>query len=249
MTGASPPGAPDDPTPSLSGRHAVPHAVPWRHALAWFEEGMRLFKRAPGTWIALAFCALATELGLTALPEVGTLLAQLVAPLVAGGLVYAAAATDRGDAPLLRHAAAAFAAPVGALIALIVTSLVAFAGQGFAAWWLADANLLVPAAESELSGIEIVGVVTTGVLASLPVTFVPFLALLEGAPFGAAFRASWNAFALNTLPLVVYGTAALGLVGLGVATMGLGLLLALPLLATASYAAWKDIFGADVAPP
>ena len=65
---------------------------------------------------------------------------------------------------------------------------------------------------------------------------------------GAAFAASWNAFALNALPLLVYAAASLVLLGFGLATMGLGLVLALPLWAASSYAAWKDIFGVRDAP-
>ena len=78
--------------------------------------------------------------------------------------------------------------------------------------------------------------------------FVPFHVLLEQASPGAAFAASWNAFALNTLPLLVYSAASLVLLAFGLATMGLGLVLALPLWAASSYAAWKDIFGIRDAP-
>ena len=65
---------------------------------------------------------------------------------------------------------------------------------------------------------------------------------------GAAFAASWNAFALNTLPLLVYSAASMVLLGFGLATFGLGLALALPLWAASSYAAWKDVFGLRDAP-
>jgi hypothetical protein len=46
----------------------------------------------------------------------------------------------------------------------------------------------------------------------------------------------------------VYGGISLALLGLGVATLGLGLLLVLPLWAASSYLAWKDIFGIKEAP-
>ena len=65
----------------------------------------------------------------------------------------------------------------------------------------------------------------------------------------AAFAASWNAFALNTLPLLAYAAASLVLLAFGLATFGLGLVLAMPLWAASSYAAWKDIFGIKDAPP
>ena len=238
MTEAAPPDAPDGSSPHLHAR-----AVPWRHVFAWFEDGMRLFKRAPAIWVGLAFCTIAVEIGLTAIPDLGPLLAQLVAPLVAAGMVYAAAAADRGGRPTFRHAVAVFIAPAGAIFAVVLANLVTFAGEALAAWWIADVNLLAPGDDSDLSRAAVFGMVAMSVLVSLPVAFVPFHVLLERASVGAAFRASWTAFALNTSGLLAYAAAALVLVGLGAVTMGLGLLLALPLLAAAGYAAWKDIFG------
>ena len=40
--------------PRRPAAHVHPRVVPWRHAFAWYEEAMRLFKRAP-----LAFAGLA----------------------------------------------------------------------------------------------------------------------------------------------------------------------------------------------
>jgi hypothetical protein len=243
MTDAVPPDEPAGPSPHLHAR-----AVPWRHVFAWFEEGMRLFKRAPATWAGLAFCTLAVELGVSAVPEFGPLLAQFVAPLVAAGMVYAAAADDRGGRASIRQAIAVFTAPAGAIAAIIAANLVTFSGEALAAWWIADVNLLAPGDDADLSKAAIVGMVAMSVLMSLPVAFVPFHVLLERVPAGAAFRSSWNAFVLNTSPLLAYAAAALVLVGFGAATMGLGLLLALPLLATTGYAAWKDVFGVGDTP-
>ena len=223
--------------------------VPWRHALAWYEEAMRLFKRAPATWMGLAALTLASELGLQTLPGAGALTGEIVTPLVACGLVYAAAAADRRVSPSLRFAIAAFGAGGGAIFAVVAASLFAFAAQAAAAWWIADANLLAVAGTSaDLSVAAILGIQTTGVIASLPVTFVPFHVLLERVPPGAAFAASWNAFAQNALPLLVYAAASLVLLAFGAVTLGLGLVLALPLWAASSYAAWKDIFGVRDAP-
>ena len=210
---------------------------------------MRLFKRGPAIWAALALLTLASELGLSEVPDVGPLLAKVVVPLVACGLLYAAAAADRGDRPQLRHAIAAFRARGGAIIAIVVASLITFAAEAFTAWWIADANLLAYASSSQdLSSVAIAGIYAIGVLASLPFTFVPFHVLFERVPAAVAFAASWNAFMLNLAPLLVYAAASLVLLGFGLVTMGLGLVLALPLWAASSYVAWKDVFGVREAP-
>jgi hypothetical protein len=224
--------------------HLHPRAVPWQHALAWYEDAMRLFKRAPATWMGLAIVTILTELALKSVPGVGTLLSQLMTPLVACGLVYAAAAADRGAAPSLGQAVLAFRASPGAIVAIVLSALVAFAAEAFAAWWIAGANLLDSGgASTTLSSAAVAGTLAIGILASLPVMFVPFHVLFEDVRPAAAFTASWNAFVLNTLPLLVYSAASMVLLGFGLATFGLGLALALPLWAASSYAAWKDIFG------
>lgn len=212
---------------------------------------MRLFKRAPATWAGLAVITIAVELALRAVPGAGALLGEVLTPLVACGLILAAAAADRGDAPSLAFAVHAFRAPAGAIFAIVASALLTSAAEAIAAWWVAGVNLFdMGNAATDLSAPAIAGIYTIGMLASLPVMFVAFHVLLERVPPGAAFAASWNAFALNTLPLLVYSAASLALLGFGVATMGLGLVLALPLWAASGYAAWKDIFGvSDAAIP
>ena len=243
MTPLPPPQIPPPPA------HLHPRIVPWRHALAWYEDAMRLFKRAPATWAALAVITIAAEFLLQAVPGPGALLSHAVTPLVACGLIYAAAAADRGVAPVVLDAVKAFRAPAGALFAVIASALITFAGEAFAAWWIADANLLAGAGvDPELKPAALLGIYTIGILVSLPVMFVPFHALLERAAPRAAFVASFGAFALNALPLLVYAAASLVLLAFGLATMGLGLVLVLPLWAASSYAAWKDIFGVRDAP-
>ena len=81
--------APDPPPPPA---RLNPRVVPWRHALAWYEEAMRLFKFSPLPFIGLAFVTIATELLLKMAPGALALTGEIVTPLVACGLLYAAAA-------------------------------------------------------------------------------------------------------------------------------------------------------------
>lgn len=238
-----PPGAPSD--QQRGGLiHLVPRTVAWQRAFAWYEEAMRLFKRAPAAWIALAAATLAAEFALEILPVVGPLAGKIVVPLVACGLVFAARAVDRGDTPVLALALAPFREPLPAIATIVGTALATFGVEAATAWWVGGVNLLSPDDDaSRLSVAAVLGVYTIGILASLPLTFVPFHLLLERAPAVAALAASWQAFVLNTVPLLAYAGFSLILLGLGLATMGIGLVLVLPLWAASSYAAWKDIFG------
>jgi hypothetical protein len=228
--------------------HLQPRTVPWRQAFAWYEEAMRLFKFAPATFIGLALVTIATELVLKAAPGALALSGEIVTPLVACGLVYAAAAADRREAPSMRFAVEVFRAGVSVNAVIVVASLVTFAAQAVAGWWIADANLLLPEDALQLSVPAVLGIYAIGTLAALPVTFVPFIAIFERVPFRAAFIASAIAFAQNTVPLLIYGAVSLLLLCFGLLTAGFGLALALPLWTAATYSAWKDVYGVRDAP-
>ena len=225
-----------------------PRIVTWRHAFSWYEDAMRLFKFAPLAFIGLALVTIATELVLKAAGGALALSGEIVTPLVACGLVYAAAAADRRQAPSMRLALHVFRAGGSVMATIVGASLVTFAAQALAGWWIADVNLLLPEGAMQLSLPAVLGVYAIGTLAALPVTFVPFLALFERAPFRAAFVASSIAFAQNTVPLLIYGAVSLVLLCFGLLTAGLGLALVLPLWTAATYAAWKDVYAIRDAP-
>jgi hypothetical protein len=240
---------PEAGAPAAERAHLVPRGVPASHAFRWYEDALRLFKQAPGTWIGLALIAVATEFLLTAIPVAGAYLSELITPVIACGLVYAAAVTDRGEAPSLRYAAAALGIPAGALLAVIAASVVPSMLQALAAWWLADVNVFgADTRMTELPAVTLTGIHAIGILVSLPFTFVPYHVLLERAMPRAAFAASIGGFAINALPLLAYSAVSLVLLGFCILTSGLGLLLALPLWAASGYAAWKDVFGIPAAP-
>ena len=226
---------------------AAPRAVNARRAFAWYEEAMRLFKLAPITWCALGFITLAADLGLQLVPGIGIAASKVIVPLVECGMLIGAAALDRGQPLLLRYSLTAFGARPGAVAAIVIGALAVFAAEAFAAYFLAGANLLAPDPDGgDLSSLAVIGTVVTGALASLPVVFVPFAALLVDASFPDAFGSSVRAFALNLAPLLLFAAIAVVLVALGLLLYGVGLIAVFPLLSAASYAAWKDIFIVDV---
>ena len=81
-------------------------------------------------------------------------------------------------------------------------------------------------------------------LVSLPLTFVPFAALFDGDGIARRVRDRRCARSRATCRRCsLLRAISFALLLLGLATMGVGLVLALPWIAAASYAAWKDIFG------
>jgi len=228
--------------------HLHPRVVPWRHAFAWYEEAMRLFKFAPFSFVGFAFVAVAADLLLKSAPGAFAFMGEIFTPLITCALLYASAAADRRIKPSPRLLLLVFNAGGSAIAAIVGASLVGFAAQEVAAWWIADADPLVLESMTKLSVPAILGIYAIGVLAALPVTFVPMLVLFERTSLREAFVASAVAFAQNTLPLVAYGAASLVLLIFALLTAGIGLALAVPLWVASSYAAWKDVFGVRDAP-
>ena len=68
----------------------------------------------------------------------------------------------------------------------------------------------------------LVATYAAGILASLPVMFVPFIALFDGAGLRTAFAQSFAAFARNPGPLLLFGALSFALLMLGLATSGFG---------------------------
>lgn len=221
----------------------MPRTVPARNALDWFSQAMQLWRRGPLTFGAFALVVVAASVVLEPVPVAGAVAAHVLAPLLACGLLYASLAADRGDRPRWRHLVAAFAAPLRAQAAVVAGGLVPLAVEALVAWNAAGVNVLAPLEDpSHLSLGAVAAVYAAGVVASLPVTFVPMAALFDGAPFGQAFATSLRAFARNVPALAAYAAFSFVLLAIGIATSGIGLLLALPWIAAASYAAWKDVF-------
>ncbi len=204
---------------------------------------MQLWKRGRFVFSALALVIVAVNLALGLLPAAGIAVGQVLLPLLECALLYASLAADRGDRPRLLHLVAVVGAPPGALAAVALAGSLVFAAEALVALQVGGVDMLSPTRSATVSATTLLATYAAGMLVSLPLTFVPFAALFDGASFREAFAQSFAGFARNPVPLLVYGGISFLLLLLGLLTSGLGLLLALPWSAAASYAAWKDIFG------
>jgi len=209
---------------------------------------MRLFKRSPLMWCVLGLIVIASQLLLDLIPGIGTAIAKVVVPVIECGLLIGAVAVDRGAPLSIRVAFVPFSARPSALAAIVVSALLIFAVEALAAYQFAGINLLESSADEPMLGMMALTVIfVAGTVVSLPLMFVPFAALFDEASFTRAFATSIRAFALNVLPLLVFGALSLVLVIIGLLCFGFGLIAVIPLVSAASYAAWKDIYGAMAA--
>ena len=223
--------------------------VPASRAIAWYAEAMRLWKRGPFVHCALGAITIVSQVLLELWPEVGPLVSKVVVPLIACGMLYAAAASEAGATPRLLHAFSAFRASASAIGAVVVSSAITFAVEWIAADQLADANLLRPAMAPAIDATTVLEIYAAGIVASLPLSFVPLEALFGGAGFGRSFVVSFVAFLNNAGAFLMYGVGAFALLAMGLLTWGFGLVIALPLIACATWAAWRDLCSPTPSPP
>ena len=161
---------------------------------------MLLWKRGPFAFSALALCILAANLALNLLPAAGIAVAQMLLPLLECGLLYASLAADRGDRPRIRHLLAVAGASPGALAAVVIAGSLVFGAEALVALQVGGIDMLSPAANASVSATALIVTYAAGMLVSLPVTFVPFAALFDGAPLREAFAQSFAAFRQEPRP-------------------------------------------------
>jgi hypothetical protein len=238
----------DAPATLPAAAHA-PRAVRASRVFIWYEEAMRLFKRTPLMWCVLGLITVAAELILNFVPGIGVALAKVLVPVIECGMLFGVVAVDSGKPLQARVAFAVFGAAPAALAAIVVSALLIFGVEAWTAYSVAGINLLENSDGGPSMTISaLASIFAAGALVSLPVMFVPFAALFEGASFTRAFITSVRGFALNIAPLLIFGALALVLVLVGLLSFGVALVAVFPLLSAASYAAWKDVY-AVAAPP
>ncbi|MCC7041206.1 MAG: hypothetical protein IT516_12935 [Burkholderiales bacterium] len=221
----------------------APRGVAGGRALVWFAEAIRLWKRQPVVFSLMAVAVLVASIAFDAVPVVGLITANVVAPLLACGFLYGSLAADGQDRPRLAHLAAVFTAPLRAQVAVVAAGLVVTCVESALLWLVAGVNLFGPAPDtSGLTPTTVLLAYAVGIIASLPVQFVPMAVLFDGEAPRSAFASSLRACLMNPRPMLALAVYSYALLMVGLVTMGVGLVLALPWIAIASYAAWKDIF-------
>ena len=248
MNAALPPPRRPHPPPPAPG-----DVVPG-HALDWLAAGWRIFMRAPLVWAlqALIFFVILAALGMV--PFLGWAAAPVTLPVLVAGMLSGARALDRGEPlhvgqlfdGLRQHAGNLLLVGLFHLLGLLLAALAAAAIGGSAILTGAAAGALGAIAGAGVAaGGMMLGVVVFTVLWALlmmALWFAPALVMLhEVAPLDA-MRLSARACFHNLLAFVVLAALLYVLVWVAMIPAGLGMLVLVPVIAGALYAAWKETF-------
>jgi uncharacterized membrane protein len=244
-------------------------SVPLGRPLRWLRLGWRDFTRVPLPSALHGFLMAAFGLALLALAhDHAYLLAGafsgflLVAPILVTGLYELSRALARGEPADLSAVIAAWRSGSAPLIAFGLT--LAVIGTF---WVLLSAVLIALLAPAQVTDVEsfvrhvllardsnlfLVWLLAGGLLAAVvfagTVVAVPLL-LDRDIGLAEAVVTSVQVVAENPLPMALWATLIMLITGLGMATLLLGLVLAIPVLGHASWHAYADLVDTGALPP
>lgn len=236
----------------------APATVSPAHALRWLSAGWQLFLRNPAIWLAQTLVFILILFALGFVPFLGWAAAPVALPVLAAGLVAGAQALDRGETlrvnhlfeGLHRHAGNLLLVGGFHLLGALLAALVAAAIGGSAV--LTGMLVGALAGAGLATGGVMFGVLVFTLLWALlmmALWFAPALVMLQDVAPLDAMKLSAQACLHNLLTFGLFAVMLYVLVWVAMLPAGLGMLVLVPVLAGAQYAAWKDTFAPPPALP
>jgi uncharacterized membrane protein len=218
--------------------------------VAWIRCGWQIFMKKPGMWIvfSLVFLLMYYMMSLLlalALPSMISVLGGLVTALLNavlyGGLFYTVYQVDRTGELEIGNLFEGFRNHFGSLLAIGGVSVLVI---------VLAVILMLPlflAKEPNFFAILLLILALVGMfLAYMGLLFATALVVLNKVKVSVAIKTSFRGTLKNIFPVIVYSLIATVLMLLLVVfTLGLGLLVAVPIFAGAHYCMYRSIFVAD----
>ena len=225
---------------------------------SWIVKGWELFTRAPLMWIVSLVIIFVIAAAVSLLPIIGQILFQLIQGVLAGGLMVACRALEKGGEFELEHLFSGFSkrfvplllVGVVMLVGWIVIFLVflAFAGVGLlGAFMTGDPELAISSGAASLGPILLGTLVMLALMVPLMAAywFAPALVMMHDMKPVAAMKASFFACFRNFVPFLNYGLVMSVAGILAILPFGLGFLVWVPVAIASTYVAYRQIFTDD----
>lgn len=234
---------------------------------SWWVEAWRLFTPNVGTWLLIALLLVVFALITTALerqlPFLGQLLsliAEILWPVLIGGLMLGCRAVDRGNPLLIAHLFAGFSQRTRALVTvgaiytgLLLVIILVIGGMMLAIFGVEVFRVLSESADVSQTGVAFTSAVIAVLLGCLfflllllplvmAIWFAPALIMLAGLSPVDAMKASFAGCLRNVVPFLVYGVVGVLLAIVASIPFGLGWFVLLPVTIASLYASYCDIF-------
>ncbi len=240
----------DNPTATLNFRQ-----VPASHAWAWTVRGFQLFRANPAMWIILWLIYLAIILPISLIPLFGSVLSTLLAPVFAAGMMWGCQAVAQQQDLEINHLFEGFKKNTSQLIAvggIYMACLLAVAVMVVLNMDSATINALkIDQALSPEQTDAMLRPLFFAMLVIVPILmaywYAPLLVGLNNLSASQALKLSFMACLKNLLPFFLYGVIFTALLLVAIIPVGLGLLIAVPVMMTSLYASYEDVFALTAA--
>lgn len=242
-------------------RPPTPAHIPASKVFEWITSGWKLFMRAPGVWIlqTLVFMATALLLGMVSLvpafvlgaPWLGAALVLASFPVFCAGMIYSCEVLARNGTLEVGHLFAGFRQRTANLLMLgagylmgsgLILLIAKFIGGSTAllGWLLGPLG----AVGSVIAGVLLAGVVfyVLWVVLIMALWFSPALVMLGDVAPIESLLISVRACARNLPAVVLMGAVLYAVIWLAMMPGGLGVLVAMPVIAGTVYASYCDVF-------
>src|SRR2546427_1269557 len=191
------------------------HPVPSGHGWTWIAGAWKLFKRQPGTWVAIAIIAIVIFIAYYFMRAFGNILGILLTPVFTAGVVIGAKALDEGRKVEIAHLFAGFTNRFGALIAvgaiylalLLAIVVVSALATGVSVWVMLSASPdLTSATLSAMLSILLAWLIALALMVPvvMAVWFAPPLGVFNELGALDALEASFLGCLQNIGPLLLY---------------------------------------------
>ncbi|MGZ5066678.1 MAG: BPSS1780 family membrane protein [Usitatibacter sp.] len=222
----------------------------------WIVAAFELFRRAPLAWVALCSAWIVITLVLLVVPLVGQAVANFLQPVFFASFAIVAYKQAAGEPVLMADLFSGFKRNLRALVNLGILILVAVLAIIFA-MGLIGLPVSAPAGEAatindyleSLRGKEWIIALTflLIVIVKSAVWFAPPLIAFHGMGAIEAIRWSLYAAISNIGAMIVYGALLFAIFFVAFIPWGLGLVVAIPVMAISSYTGYREVF--EAAPP
>lgn len=231
---------------SLAGR-----TVEAGRSVEWLKRGWAAFLKAPGIWIAVTLIAGVIMIVLAMIPMLGQLAANFLGIVFVAGLLLGCKALAEGGELRVDHLFAGFKEHLNGLLVLGVLYVVGLAAIGLVTFAIGGGAAMSGAMMGHMAGagmafggfvLALLVALALMVPLAMAVWFAPALVVFRGIAPLEAMKSSFGACLKNLVPFLIYGVILFVLGFVAAIPFGLGLLVLVPVVVGAQYAAYVDIF-------
>ncbi|MDI1310135.1 MAG: BPSS1780 family membrane protein [Methylotenera sp.] len=231
--------------PTLESRQ-----VPAGNGWAWIVSGFNLFKANPVMWIVILLIYLAIIIPISFIPIIGSIATTLLAPVFAAGMMWGCKALVLKQDLEINHLFEGFKKNTAQLISVGGIYMLSLLGIMVMVVLTLDKDTIELLMKGQEVSPEQANAMMLPMLIAmlfiLPILmaywYAPVLIGLHNLTVLEAMKLSFMACLKNMLPFLIYGLIFMVIIIVAIIPVGLGLIVAVPVMMTSLYTSYVDVF-------